>query len=42
VVLLLESSDIFVKGVEDWSDTFEIMLLKGLELLDGSEQFNEL
>ena len=42
VVLSLELLDAFVELTHDWLDIFKVVLLKGLELLDGSEKINEL
>ena len=42
VVLLLEHGNELVEVVEDWLDAFQVVLLKSSELLDGSEQLNEL
>lgn len=42
VVLSLELLDAFVELTHDWLNIFKVVLLKGLELLDGSEKINEL
>ena len=42
VVLLLEHGNELVEVVEDWLDAFQVVLLKSSELLDGTEQLNEL
>jgi len=42
VVLSLELLDAFVELTHDWLNIFKVVLLKGLELLDGSKKINEL
>jgi hypothetical protein len=42
VVLSLELLDTFVELTHDWFNIFKVVLLKGLELLNGSEKINEL
>ena len=42
VVLLLEEHSSLLKGVENWLDTLKVVLLQGLELVDGGEEFDEL
>jgi len=42
VVLILELVDNFLKFVQNWLDILKLVHTKGLELLDGAEQFNEL
>ena len=42
VVLSLELSDALIELVDNWLNSFKIVLLKSLELLNGSEKINEL
>ena len=42
MVLSLELLDAFVELTHNWLNIFKVVLLKGLELLDGSEKINEL
>lgn len=42
VVLSLELLDTFVELTHDWLNIFKVVLLKGLELLDGSKKINQL
>jgi len=42
VVLLLKELSGLVEGVKNWLDSFKIVLLQGLELVDGGEKLNEL
>ena len=42
MVLLLEKVNKLLEVIKNWLDTFEVVFLKSSELLDGSEQFNEL
>jgi len=37
VVLFLEHVDIVLEADQDWVDVLEVVLFKGLELLDGAE-----
>lgn len=41
MVLSLELDDAFVELVDDWVNVFKVVLLEGLELLDGSKKINE-
>jgi hypothetical protein len=42
VVLLLELADASVEVVDDWVNVFKVVLLKGVELSDGSKEFDQL
>lgn len=42
VILSLEEGLELIKLLEDWLNTFEVVLLKSLELLNSSKQLNEL
>ena len=42
VVLLLEQLNELLEVGENWSDSFQVMFLKSSELLDGTEQLDEL
>ena len=42
VALSLEILDACVELFHDWINIFKVVLLKGLELLDGSKKINEL
>jgi hypothetical protein len=42
VALLLEGGDVLIELSENSTDVFKVVLLKSLELLDGSKEFNEL
>jgi hypothetical protein len=42
VVLLLEEGNVVLEGVDNGGDVLKIVLLKGLELLDGGEKFLKL
>jgi hypothetical protein len=42
VVLSLEECLIFIESLENWLDSFEVMVLKSLELLNGGEKVNQL
>ena len=41
MILLLEHVHIVLEADQDWSNVFEVVLLKGLELFDGAEKFLE-
>lgn len=42
VVLLPEGRLVLVEGLQDWSNTLQIVLRERLELLDGAEELDEL
>ena len=42
MVLLLEKVNKLLEVIKNWLDTFKVVFLKSSELLDGSEQFDEL
>jgi hypothetical protein len=42
VVLSLEECLIFIESLENWLDSFEVVVLKSLELLNGGEKVNQL
>lgn len=42
MVLLLEAGDGGVEGLGDGKNVLQVVLLKGLELLDGAEEFHKL
>ena len=42
MVLLLEKVNKLLEVIKNWLDTFKVVFLKSSELLDGSEQLNEL
>ena len=42
MVLSLEERFIFIELLEDWVDSFEVVVLESLELLDSSKQVNQL
>jgi hypothetical protein len=42
MVLLSELLDKLVEVIKNWLDSFQVVFLKNLELLDGSEQLNQL